>query len=233
MNRFNIVFLCTTDHSRRMQMLVSFSPTKLTHQKPNRDQAPSALHLRKHRHNKIIIYTYIITSTITLAIVSPRAVMHCLNCSTLLGSKEKKQKTTRTSILQSQKWRELQKTWNGKTILPEVYKLTSPNPRNKNKVEIHKDSGLYGIEFTFDKTIPDYNKGSDKVKLDYASAFIKIENVLEGALNLAWKYVLKEHFPEPINVSTGAILPESNRNSMESSSSFSIVRMRRSFEIGS
>jgi len=26
-----------------------------------------------------------------------------------------------------------QKTWNEKTILPEVYKLTSPNPNNKNK----------------------------------------------------------------------------------------------------
>jgi len=44
----------------------------------------------------------------------------------------------------------LQKTWNEKTILPEVYKLTSPNPRNKNKNEIHKNSGLYGIEFTVD-----------------------------------------------------------------------------------
>jgi len=54
----------------------------------------------------------------------------------------------------------LQKTWNKKTILPEVYKLTSPNPRNKNKAEIHKDSGLYGFEFTVDKTIPDFNEGA-------------------------------------------------------------------------
>ncbi len=29
----------------------------------------------------------------------------------------------------------LQKTWNEKTILPEVYKLMSPNPRNKNLPE--------------------------------------------------------------------------------------------------
>ena len=94
--------------------------------------------------------------------------------------------------------------------------MTSPNPRNKNKVKIHKDSGLYGIEFTIDKTIPDFNKGADKVTLDYASAFIEFENVLEGALNSAWKYVLKEHFPEPIDDSTCALLPESNRNSKES-----------------
>jgi len=51
----------------------------------------------------------------------------------------------------------LQKTWNEKTILPEVYKLTNPNPCNKNKAEIHKDSKLYGIDFTVDKTIPDFN----------------------------------------------------------------------------
>jgi len=110
----------------------------------------------------------------------------------------------------------LQKTWNEKTILPEVYQLMSPNPRNKNKAEIHKDSGLYGIEFTVDKTIPDFKKGADKVELDYANAFIEFENVLEGALNSAWKYVLKEHFPESIDDSTGVLLPESNRNSKES-----------------
>ncbi len=41
--------------------------------------------------------------------------------------------------------------------------------------------------------------------------------MLEGALNLAWKYVLKEHFPEPMDNSTGVLLPESNnRNSKES-----------------
>jgi len=43
-------------------------------------------------------------------IVSPRAVTHCLNSSTLLGSKEKKHKMTRTSILQSQKWRAFTKS---------------------------------------------------------------------------------------------------------------------------
>ena len=112
---------------------------------------------------------------------------------------------------------QLKKTWNEKTILPEVYKLTSPNPRNKNKAKIHKDSGLFGIEFTVDKTIPDFNKGADKVELDYATAFVEFENVLEGALNSAWKYVLREHFPEPMDDPTGVISPESNnRNSKES-----------------
>jgi hypothetical protein len=35
-------------------------------------------------------------------------------------------------------------------------------------------------------------------------------------LNSAWKYVLNEHFPEPIDDSTGDLSPESNRNSKES-----------------
>jgi len=119
-------------------------------------------------------------------------------------------------------------TWNEKTILPEVYKLTSPNPRNKNKVEIHKDTGLYGIECTVDKTIPNFYKGADKIKLDYASAFIKFENVLEDALNLAWKYVLKEHFPVLIDDSTGDLSPESNRNSKESFQSAIELFLQRS-----
>jgi len=114
----------------------------------------------------------------------------------------------------------LQKTWNEKTVLPEVYKLTSPNPRNKNKAEIHKDSGLYGIEFTVDKTIPDFNKGADKVELDYATAFVKFENVLEGALNSAWKYILKEHFPEPMDDPTGVLSLSPESNNMNSKESF-------------
>ncbi len=109
----------------------------------------------------------------------------------------------------------MQKTWNEKTILPEVYKLTSPDSCNKNKVNIHKDSGLYGVKFTVDKTIPDFNKAAKKVNLNYACAFVKFKNALKGMLNLAWKYVLKEHFPEPIGDSAGNLLPESNQNLKE------------------
>ena len=46
---------------------------------------------------------------------------------------------------------------------------------------MHKDSGLYGIEFTVDKTIPNFNKGADKAELDYATAYVEFENVLDGA----------------------------------------------------
>jgi len=117
--------------------------------------------------------------------------------------------------------------------------LTSPNPRNKNKAEIHKDSGLFGIKFTVDETIPDFNKGADKVELDYATAFVKFENVLEGALNSAWKYVLREHFPEPMDDPTGAycrspIIGTPRRVSKKPSSfSSSVACMRKSYAIAS
>ncbi len=50
--------------------------------------------------------------------------------------------------------------------LSEVYKLQSNNLQNKNRVEIHKDNGKYGIEFTIDKTIPEFNKGAKKCDLN-------------------------------------------------------------------
>ncbi len=44
------------------------------------------------------------------------------------------------------------KTWeDNDPNLSKVYKLQSDNNRNKSRVEIHKDNGKYGIEFTIDK----------------------------------------------------------------------------------
>ena len=55
-------------------MLVSLVPLTDTPEAQSRSGLEH-LHLRKHRrHNKLIIYTYLITLTITLAIVSPRVV---------------------------------------------------------------------------------------------------------------------------------------------------------------
>ncbi len=42
--------------------------------------------------------------------------------------------------------------------LSEVYKLHSNNPQNESCIEIHEDNGKYGIEFTNNKTIPEFNK---------------------------------------------------------------------------
>ncbi len=58
------------------------------------------------------------------------------------------------------------KTWDDNNPnLSEVYKLQSNDSRNKSQVEIHKDNGKYGIKFTIDKTIPEFNKGAKNATL--------------------------------------------------------------------
>ncbi len=53
----------------------------------------------------------------------------------------------------------LEKSFNEKNLPKEVYKMQNKDPRfNKLKAKIHIDSGWLGVEFTLDKTIPDFNK---------------------------------------------------------------------------
>ncbi len=50
------------------------------------------------------------------------------------------------------------KAWDdNNTNLSECYKLQSNDPQNKSCIEIHKDNGKYGIEFTINKTFPKFN----------------------------------------------------------------------------
>ena len=92
------------------------------------------------------------------------------------------------------------KTWDDNNPnLSEVYQLQSNDSRNKSWVEIHKDNGKYGIEFTIDKTIPEFNKWAEKCNLNWADSFGEFENVLQGHHKTAWKQVLHEHFPEPVD----------------------------------
>ncbi len=64
--------------------------------------------------------------------------------------------------------------------LSKVYKLQSNDPQNKSCVEIHKDNGKYGIEFTINKTIPKFNKGAEKCDLNWSDYFVEFENMLQG-----------------------------------------------------
>ncbi len=68
------------------------------------------------------------------------------------------------------------KTWeDNNPNLSEVYKLQSNNTHNKSQVEIHKDKGKYGIEFTIDKTIPEFNKGAEKCNLNnWSDSFARL-----------------------------------------------------------
>jgi hypothetical protein len=80
-----------------------------------------------------------------------------------------------------------------------VYKLQSNDPQNKSCIEIYKDNGKYGIEFTINNTIPKFNKGAQKCDLNWSDSFVEFENVFQGHHRMAWKQVLHKHFPESIN----------------------------------
>ncbi len=47
--------------------------------------------------------------------------------------------------------------------------------------------------------IPEFNKGTEKCDLNWSDFFAEFKNVLQGHHKTAWKQVLHEHFPEPVN----------------------------------
>ncbi len=97
--------------------------------------------------------------------------------------------------------------------LSDVYKLQSDDPRNKSFVDIHKDNGKYGIEFTINKTIHEFNKKAEKYDLNWSDSFVEFKIVLQGQHKTAWKQVLHEHFPEPVDLMVQ--LPATQDRSLE------------------
>ncbi len=80
-----------------------------------------------------------------------------------------------------------------------MFKIENKDPHfNKMKAEIHIDSGRLGVEFTANKTIPDFNKGAKKIHLNWTNSFEEFENVLEGQYKMAWKQIMHDHFSEPV-----------------------------------
>ena len=91
--------------------------------------------------------------------------------------------------------------------------MQNKDPRfDKLKAEIHIDSGRLGVKFTVDKTIPDFNKGAEKIHLDWTTSFEEFENILEEQYKTAWKQVMHDHFPEPVNA---AMVPTKHDCSLE------------------
>ena len=80
------------------------------------------------------------------------------------------------------------------------------------KAEVHINSGRLDVEFTVDKTIPDFNKGAEKIHLNWTNSFEEFENVLEGQYKTAWKQVMHDHFPEPVDA---AMVPTEHDRSLE------------------
>jgi hypothetical protein len=100
-----------------------------------------------------------------------------------------------------------------KNLPKEVYKMQNKDPRfNKLKAEVHIDSGRLGVEFTVNRTVPDFNKGAEKIHLDWTHSFGEFENVLEGQYKTAWKQVMQDHFPEPVDA---VMVPTGHDRSLE------------------
>ncbi len=82
------------------------------------------------------------------------------------------------------------KTWeNNDPNLSKVYKLQSNYTRNKSWVEIHKDNGKYGIEYTIDKTIPEFNKGVETSVSHESHGVRKLEEGEEWPLGYSNIYI--------------------------------------------
>ena len=73
------------------------------------------------------------------------------------------------------------KAWdNNNPNLSEAYKLQSNHMQNKSCVEIHNDNGKYGIKFTIDKTIPEFNMGAEKCDLNWSDPFCGVQECVPG-----------------------------------------------------
>jgi hypothetical protein len=55
------------------------------------------------------------------------------------------------------------------------------------------------LSLPFDKTIPEFHKGAENCDLNWSDSFVEFKNVLQGHHRTAWKQVLDEHFPEPVD----------------------------------
>ncbi len=107
----------------------------------------------------------------------------------------------------------LEKSFDKKNLPKEVYKMQKKDQRfNKLKAEVHFDSGWLGVEFTADKTIPDFNKGAENIHLNWTKPFNKFENVLKGQYKMAWKQVMHDHFLEPVDA---VMVPNEHDRSLE------------------
>ncbi len=66
----------------------------------------------------------------------------------------------------------LEKSFDKKNLPKETYKMQNKDLRfNKLRAEIHINSGRLGAEFTVNTTIPDFNKGANKIHLNWTNSF--------------------------------------------------------------
>ena len=72
--------------------------------------------------------------------------------------------------------------------------MTPRSSQKIRKAEVHLDSGSLGMEFFYEKTLPDFIQAATKLDWDWYETFSQFENVLEGSYKTAWRKVVKDHF---------------------------------------
>ena len=83
-----------------------------------------------------------------------------------------------------------ERPWDDSTRLPEKFKFSGTS----GKAEVHVDSGSLGMEFFYEKTLPDFIQAATKLNWTWAETFSEFENVLAGSYKTAWREVVKDHF---------------------------------------
>ena len=80
--------------------------------------------------------------------------------------------------------------WDDETRLPEKFKFSGTS----GKALVHVDSGSLGMEFFYQKTLPDFIQAATKLNWSWAETFSEFENVLDSSYRTAWREVQKDHF---------------------------------------
>jgi hypothetical protein len=85
-----------------------------------------------------------------------------------------------------------ERLWDDTTKLPEKYKFSG----RAGKAEVHMDSGSLGMEFFFEKTLPDFVQAATKLNWDWYETFSQFKNVLKSSYKTAWREVVRDHFSD-------------------------------------
>jgi hypothetical protein len=92
-----------------------------------------------------------------------------------------------------------ERLWDDTTKLQEKFKFSG----RAGKAEVHVDSGSLGMEFFYEKTLPDLIQAATKLDWDWYETFSQFKNVVEGSYKTAWRKVVRNHFSdESISIET-------------------------------
>jgi hypothetical protein len=89
-----------------------------------------------------------------------------------------------------------ERTKDNSTKLPEKYKFQGTNTRNK--AEVHINSGTLGMEFTLERTLPEFNQAGARLDWSWSESFLEFKNVLGDGCHTTWLEVHTYHFPKPL-----------------------------------